>query len=620
MRAWQCPDLLAIQIPGPVEDLPQQYRPIVEHTNPDYRRDHPAEPRLAVAVVNTKDVVKAADLEDHAATCWIKMSEVSVEGLRQAFLDPGSRIRLNPKQGKLEPEEHAELVSIAWQGGFLDGASVRLNPNLNVLIGGRGTGKSTIVESIRAVLGLAPIGDEATKAHEGMVRHVLRSGTKISLRVRVHRPTPGEYTIERTLPNPPIVKDGRGEVSNLTPRDVLPRIEVYGQHEISELTRSREKLTRLLDRFIEADGAAPRRRSELGRELEKSRRGILDTRRELAQIAERLAALPGLEETLKRFQKAGLEDRLKEQSLLVREEQVLESVPERLAAFRECLENLKQSLPVDRAFLSARALQDLPGREILDRLNPIFEELDRDLAGVTQSLEEALARADRGVEAIRAAWSRRKQGVQSEYEKILRELQKSRVDGEEFIRLRRQIEELRPLSERRQLAIRLEKEHGERRRGLLAEWEDFKAEEFRRLDRAAKKVGKKLAGRVQVEVTAAGDREPLFEVLKRDVGGRLSEVIDSLRGASDLSLTRFVEAARSGARELAEAFGITPAAAERIAKGRSRSSPADRGAGASAHDGDQAEYGVPGRAARLADPGGTLYGPEGDSGAAPTPP
>lgn len=566
VRAWKCDDLLAIQIPGPVEDLPQEYRPIVENTNPDYRRVHPAEERLALAVVNAKDVVQAADLEDRAATCWIKMSEVSIDGLRQAFLDPGSRIRLNLKQGRLEPEEHAELVSIAWQGGFLDGATVRLNPNLNVLVGGRGTGKSTIVESIRAVLGLAPIGDEATKAHEGIVRHVLRSGTKISLGVRVHRPAVREYTIERTLPNPPIVKDERGLVSNLTPSDVLSRIEVYGQHEISELTKSREKLTRLLDRFVEADEAAPRRRSELKRELEKSRRGILDTRRELGQIAERLAALPGLEETLKRFQEAGLEERLKEQSLLVREEQVLKSIPERLATFHECLEALKQGVPIDRAFLSAKALQDLPGREILGRLNDVLAALDQDLEAAILSLEAALARADRGVEEVRGTWNLRRQDVQNAYEKILRDLQKSRVDGEEFIRLRQQIEELRPLRERKQQAQRLEKEHGDRRRKLLADWEDFKAEEFRRLDCAAKEVSRRLQGRVQVQVTAAGDREPLFDGLRRQVGGRLSEAIETLRGVADLSLTTFVAASRKGANALTQEFGITPAQADRIAR------------------------------------------------------
>jgi energy-coupling factor transporter ATP-binding protein EcfA2 len=566
IRAWKCEDLRAIQIPGPVEDLPQDVKSIVQNTNPDYRRAHPAEERLAVAVVNAKDVATAADLDDPSASCWIKMSEVSIEGLRQAFLDPGSRIRLNPKQGTLEPEEHAELVSLSWQGGFLDGATVPFNPNLNVLIGGRGAGKSTIIESIRAVLGLDPVGDEARKAHEGIVRHVLRSGTKISLRVRVRRPAVREYTIERTLPNPAIVKDEDGEVLSLAPKDVLPRVEVYGQHEISELTRSREKLTRLLDRFVEPADSIPKRRTELKRELEQSRRAILDTARELAEIEERLASLPGLEETLKRFQEAGLEERLKEQSLLVREEQILGSVPERLASFREALELLRQGLPIDRTFISAKALEPLPGKEILTRLNAVFDSLDRELAAIARSLEQALQRADQGVADVRAAWNVRKQEVQTAYEKILRELQKSRVDGEEFIRLRRQIEELRPLRERKQAAERRAAQHADRRRTLLAEWEDFKAEEFRRLERAAKKVSKRLRDRVQVEVTAAGDREPLFEVLRKDVGGRLSEAIDTLRGVPDLSLTRLVQAARAGASELTKAFGVTPAQAERIAK------------------------------------------------------
>jgi DNA repair ATPase RecN len=566
IQAWQAEDLLAIQIPGSVEDLPQDVRQIIENKNADYRRVHAADDRLAVAVVNAKDLVNAEDLDDRSATCWIKMSEVSVEGLRQAFFDPGSRIRLNPKDGQLEPEKHAEFVAVAWEGGFLDGAAVHFNPNLNVLVGGRGTGKSTVVESIRSVLALEAVGDEARKAHEGIVRHVLKSGTKISLLVRAHRPAVREYRIERTIPNPPLVRDDRGEVSNLSPQDVLPRVEVYGQHEISELTKSREKLTRLLDRFVERDDALPRRKSDLRRDLEKNRRSLLDTRAELRHIDERLAALPGLEETLERFREAGLEERLREQSLIVREERVLASIPERLAPFRVCLDTLKRETPIDRVFLSAKALADLPGKEILARANDLFAQLDGDLEHIAKDLEQALQRADQSVAAVRVEWETRKIGVQAAYEKILRELQKSRVDGEEFIRLRRQIEELRPLRERQIQVRRVEKEHGDRRRALLAEWEDFKAEEFRRLDRAAKKVKQKLRDKVQVEVTAAGDREPLFRTLRDEVGGRLSEGIESLARVQALSLTQFVEACRAGTDALNKTFGITPAQADRLAR------------------------------------------------------
>lgn len=264
IKAWQDDDLRAIQIPGSVQDLTQDVRQIVENKNPDYRRVNSAEDGLAIAAINAKDVVKPDDLADSAATCWIKMSDVSIEGLRQAFLDPGSRIRLNRTFTDPEPEEHAELVALAWEGGFLDGAAIHFNPNLDVLVGGRGTGKSTIVESIRSVLAIEAAGDEARKVHEGIVRHVLKSGTKISLLVRAHRPAVREYRIERTIPNPPVVRDDQGNVSKLTPQEVLPRVEVYGQHEISELTKSREKLTRLLGRFVEPDETLSQRKSALG--------------------------------------------------------------------------------------------------------------------------------------------------------------------------------------------------------------------------------------------------------------------------------------------------------------------------------------------------------------------
>ena len=567
IRAWRDEHLLAVQIPGVTVDLEPNIREILENRNPHYRRGHTPEDGVAVAVVNAKDIVEPGDLEAPSATCWIKMQEVSIDGLRQAFLDPGSRIRLNTKEGAFTPDEHMEIVTVGWEGGFLDGVTVRLNPNLNVLVGGRGAGKSTVVESIRSALGLEPIGDEARKAHDGIVRHVLRNGTKISLLVRVRRPGLHEYRIERTIPNPPLVRGENGTVLHLAPTDILPRIEAYGQHEISELARSPDKLTRLLDRFVAPDESLSRRKASLSRDLARNRSALSEARAEIASVEERLAALPGLEQTLERFQEVGLEERLREQSLLVREERVLDSVPERLAPFHEALEMLRRELPIDLAFLSKRALEDLPGRDILSQATGTLSELEAAIRGMAESLDQALTRADHDVDRLRTTWDVRRQQVQAEYEKILRELQKSRVDGEEFIRLRRQIEKLRPLQERLVLVRRLENEHAGRRRTLLAEWEDVKAAEFRNLDEAARKVSQELRGRVQVEVTGAGDREPLFKLLRDEIGGRMSECIESLRNASELSLTQFVETCRSGADALRRTYGITPGQAERLAGG-----------------------------------------------------
>jgi hypothetical protein len=60
------------------------------------------------------------------------------------------------------------------------------------------------------VLRLDALGDDARKAHEGVVKQVLRSGTKVSLLVRSHKPSERCYTIERTVPNPPVVRDETG--------------------------------------------------------------------------------------------------------------------------------------------------------------------------------------------------------------------------------------------------------------------------------------------------------------------------------------------------------------------------------------------------------------------------
>ncbi|MFO7905231.1 MAG: AAA family ATPase [Pirellulaceae bacterium] len=453
---------------------------------------------------------------------------------------------------------------MAWQGGFLDGTAIHFNENLNVLVGGRGTGKSTIVESLRYVLGLEPIGEEATKAHEGVVRGVLTSGTKISLLVRSHRPSRREYLIERTVPNPSVVRDDTGDVLTLTPMEVVPQVEVYGQHEISELSKSPDKRTRLLDRFVDEDPGLAGRKRDVGRELEKSRARILDVHEEMKQIEERLASLPAIEEKLKRFKDAGLDEQLKERSLIVREEQVLKTASGRIEPFREVLDQMQRGLAIDCAFLSDRAIEGLPGREILVEARSVLERLSQDLEKIAAEMVKVIARSDERLEAVHAKWVEHKRSADEAYERILRELQKAKVDGAEFIRVREQVEQLRPLKEKQMAFQRHEGEYASHRRNLLAEWEDVKSEQFRRLAKAAKKVSKQLAERVRVKVTAAGNRSPLSQLLRERVGGRLSEAIDALESRDDLSLSAFAGACRKGREELAQEFEIPLAQAERI--------------------------------------------------------
>ena len=556
VNVWTSSNLLACALPGPVSDAPDGIRPILENKDAQHKRVR------ILAVLNASDVNDPEDLKKDGASCFIKMSNVSVEAFRQAFLDPESRIRLHSDP---KPEPHAEFLAMNWEGGFLRDTAVHFNGNLNVLVGGRGTGKSTMIESIRYALGLDPLGEEARKAHEGVIRHVLQAGTKVSLLVRSHKPSERCYTIERSVPNPPVVKDEAGEVLTLSPRDVMPGVEVFGQHEISELSKSPDKLTLLLERFVDRDPSLSGRKAKVHLELGRSRSRIVDVRREMKTLEERLAALPGLEETQKRFQQAGLEERLKEKSSVIREECLFASVGERLEPMRMLHIELAEGLPIDTAFVSGKALEGLPNADILADIKKTFETLSTRLKAVGDQLAEALSEADREITDTKSRWNERRKAIEETYEKLLRELQKSKIDGAEFIRLRQQIEELRPLKDRTESLKRDLATHEAHRRKLLSEWEDIKASEYREIESAARKVSKKLRDRVRVEVTMAGSREPLEQLL-REVGGNLAAALDRLRGLDQLSLPEFAQRCREGKESLMKNYGLPSGSAERIAQ------------------------------------------------------
>ena len=88
---------------------------------------------------------------------WVKMGSPSIEGLRLALLDGSLSVR-RFDQGTGNPNEHAPLVlesidvSQARYLGRSQPFAIGLNPWLNAVIGGRGTGKSTVVEFLRIAL------------------------------------------------------------------------------------------------------------------------------------------------------------------------------------------------------------------------------------------------------------------------------------------------------------------------------------------------------------------------------------------------------------------------------------------------------------------------------------
>lgn len=79
----------------------------------------------------------------------IKLDQLNFNSFRVAFLDSNSRIRIEDDI----PTSFPRFIGIEFDGGILDKSVVHFSNNFNSLIGGRGTGKSTFLECLRAVSG-----------------------------------------------------------------------------------------------------------------------------------------------------------------------------------------------------------------------------------------------------------------------------------------------------------------------------------------------------------------------------------------------------------------------------------------------------------------------------------
>ncbi|MGZ9709407.1 TrlF family AAA-like ATPase [Glaciimonas sp. GNP009] len=78
-----------------------------------------------------------------------KMTVPSFLSLKHALEECDSRVRLEEEV----PETTPFVLGVAFSGGFLDGQAIHLSRNLNCIIGGRGSGKSTTFEAIRCLVG-----------------------------------------------------------------------------------------------------------------------------------------------------------------------------------------------------------------------------------------------------------------------------------------------------------------------------------------------------------------------------------------------------------------------------------------------------------------------------------
>jgi DNA repair ATPase RecN len=289
-------ELLAVEVPA--FPLAGRVQDILQASSGKWKR--PTRPPAAIMSSDAKSLAvdEAGSPAPNALGyrySWIKMSEPSVESLRQAFLDPMSRIKLPIEpSANISPAaglQHAHLVSLAIKNAaFITDQTAELSPNLNCIVGGRGSGKSTILEYFRICLRRDTTESATVREQIRRIRNTLGDDSSLRLKWR------SKDNIDDVF-----VFDSGDSKARIEGRHVdVPEavfagldVQIYSQKELSELSKLDENrqpvfLLSLVDRLCGDDLV------QLGRQEEAAVgeiRKLLGVRRQLNTLNKQLGVL-----------------------------------------------------------------------------------------------------------------------------------------------------------------------------------------------------------------------------------------------------------------------------------------------------------------------------------------
>lgn len=197
--------------------------------------------------------------EDHRdlakSSTWIKWAAPTAEALRQACLAQESRV--SQDQPRM-PEAVITGITLS-NSTFLGPVELELNPQYSTLIGGRGTGKSTILEYIRWALCDQPptMGDEDAPNYQArrarLIEQTLKSvNASVDVRFLVNevphvvrrRSEDGSLSIK-------VGSDEFRECKEDEVRTLLP-IQAYSQKQLSDVSVRTNELTRFVTSPVRA--------------------------------------------------------------------------------------------------------------------------------------------------------------------------------------------------------------------------------------------------------------------------------------------------------------------------------------------------------------------------------
>jgi recombinational DNA repair ATPase RecF len=175
------------------------------------------------------------------------------------------------------------ISRIQIEEGFLDGLDIQLVPGLNVVIGARGTGKTSLIELIRFCLDVKGFNSDSTKRSHDHALSVLGSGQVTVTLTDGAR----QVTISRTS-------------SDRAPRTSGPFVPpiVFSQTEIETVGLQPNGRLALLDSFTGDRRRTDAEESDAISEVRSSTLEVESIRREIDELAHQLAEIPAIDEQI----------------------------------------------------------------------------------------------------------------------------------------------------------------------------------------------------------------------------------------------------------------------------------------------------------------------------------
>lgn len=544
-----CERVLAAQIPADIDSVTDvRVQQILSNKNTEYRRTR------RIALVNSKDVRKPDDLDHARCFSWVKMTEPTLGALRLACRDPESRVRLSHE---VNPTYYSRIDSIVVRRGYLEDLELDLSPNLNAVVGGRGTGKSTLIEAIRYALELAPSNKDAQRAHAGVIdANFAKEKAGIEITITSFQQNSEQYVVSRYHGEPAKVLDEQGKVLQLSPRDVLPRVEVYGQNELLAIVQNDQAKASLLGRFLPDDASVKQELTGIQASLRKNREEIDSLEAKVTEIADSLLQVPALHDREKSFQKLGLDAELKQVKAREAQRAYVTAINEALESIEVSAEEFKAALEdIDEPALPA----DAPAGT-LDAFAAVIGEAKKAALKAATDAHAALEKARDKYDKAKATFDQQISAGEQAFNVALNKLPALKGKSvaqlaNEYKKVSGELAKLQPLGAQKTAheakLLTLNKD----RANLLQNLATARNRRWTYLSKAVKSLNKRLEGQLRIDFEPERVRGPLKEfLLGCGLDGIAEKRLAWIEDADSVSIAELVSLIRQGSDALLATF------------------------------------------------------------------